>query len=152
MQDSGKWWGCFHLYREREKSHNSGTGSHDLHNEHGKDTYKEARLRWQKNHIGFYSKTPGTSLEDSDVPKYNRMYFSQSQNQCNIWLSYLHLEHGILFLKSYQGFVYVSTCMQPEGSKKDFLYMGINCPTIQSFCNLNIFILIISILYNIWQS
>lgn len=99
-----------------------------------------------------YSKTPGTSLENSDVPKYNSMYFPQSQNQCNIWLSYLHLEHGILFLKSYQGFVYVSTCMQPEGSKKDFLYTGINYPTIQSFCNLNIFILIISILYNIWQS
>lgn len=53
MQDSGKWWGCFHLYREREKSHNSGTGSYDLHNEHGKDTYKEARHSWQKNHIGF---------------------------------------------------------------------------------------------------
>lgn len=43
----------------------------------------------------------------SDVLEYNSMYFSQSQNQCNIWLSYLHLEHGILFLRSYQGSIYV---------------------------------------------
>lgn len=34
---------------KEKKSQNSGTGSYDLHNEHGKDTYKEARLRWQKN-------------------------------------------------------------------------------------------------------
>lgn len=54
-----------------------------------------------------YSKTPGTSLENSDVLEYNSMYFSQSQNQCNIWLSNLHLERGILFLRSYQGSIYV---------------------------------------------
>lgn len=44
----------FSICIEKEKkSHNSGTGSYDFHNEHGKETYKEARLRWQKNHIGF---------------------------------------------------------------------------------------------------
>lgn len=53
MVISGKWWGCFHLYKERGKSYSSGIGSYDLHNEHGKETYKEIRLRWQKNHIGF---------------------------------------------------------------------------------------------------
>lgn len=56
----------------------------------------------------------------SDVPEYNSMYCSQSQNLCSIWLSTCVWKMGLFFSHPTRVPFMFSTCMQPRSLRTKF--------------------------------
>lgn len=101
------------------------------------ETYKEARLRWQKNHIGFTPRHQAHPWKILMCRNITVCTFPRARISAIFGFPTYTWNMGFFFSNPIRVSLMFSTCMQPGGSKKEFLYIGINCPTIQSFCNLN---------------
>lgn len=121
------------MYREREKSHNSGTGSYDLHNEHGTETYKEARLRWQENHIGLIPRHQAHPWKILMCRNITVCTFPRARISAIFGFPTYTWNMGFFFSEPIRVPFMFSTCMQPKGSMRDFLQIGMNVLTCSHF-------------------
>lgn len=129
------------MYRERKVSQFRRGQEAMIYIMNMAETYKEARLRWQKNHIGF---TPRHQAhpESSDVREYNFiMYFFPSQGspplfRCNVGFPTYTWNMGFFFSNP----IKFPLCLTPAcslGSSKGIFIYRYRLHNNTVICNLN---------------